>query len=487
MKQKLNKLKLLTLTILAGLLLNGCQVEQEHIEKSLYEKEIKVSQKTFEELIQEGKFNNAYTKIVPKEKKLARGSSLGRTAMEDQYGFTIANTMVKVAETDSVTSYTMLISRDVSTSDNVLENLTLQVDSQNKTTALLLKYVGNVGVEDFDNFTGSKSITPILDEANQDASKAALPECYWLTTSSCDASNHGEPGVACTNGYETVELVCTGGGGGGTNINNSSSQTYGGGGGGQTIITTPVLPCATCPALTNAPTQPCEELKKQLSDGAGNPNLKQAIIELQPNTVLNYETGKQLVKDANGAYSSPNSPTGNDKNIIMKSGEYYYGSLHVHTKLGVPMFSFRDVYSLYQFYQNAYQANLPDITIIMLAQDSAGIKLTYALKIDNPDTFFDALVAQTNATAQTLDLTGLTPEDSESLIFDDIERKLTRYYAANRDQNTDNEDRELAFLKRFGNFGISIYKANSDLNNWNKLVVDNTIKNSPRIVPQPCN
>jgi hypothetical protein len=47
------------------------------------------------------------------------------------------------------------------------------------------------------------------------------------------------------------------------------------------------------------------------------------------------------------------------------------------------------------------------------------------------------------------------------------------------------QDLERAFLKRFGNYGISLYKANASLTNWSKLTLDNSA--NPSIIATPCN
>ena len=77
-------------------------------EKDLNEDAIQSSKKTtikeinFNQLVKDTKFKNLLEKV-------SHSSASARTAFENQNGFTISDTNVKVIESDSLTSYTMLI------------------------------------------------------------------------------------------------------------------------------------------------------------------------------------------------------------------------------------------------------------------------------------------------------------------------------------------------------------------------------------------
>lgn len=141
MKQKLKKLKLLLTISLAGLLLYGCNVEEEKIDNS-NQPNVNVKHMKFEELIGQQKFQNAMAKRPKKGTGNASSSANGKTIMEQQYGFTIVEREVNVVQTDSLTSYTMLITRDNSL-PNELDNLVVQVDYQNIVKSYLFKYTSN--------------------------------------------------------------------------------------------------------------------------------------------------------------------------------------------------------------------------------------------------------------------------------------------------------------------------------------------------------
>jgi hypothetical protein len=59
--------------------------------------------------------------------------------------------------------------------------------------------------------------------------------------------------------------------------------------------------------------------------------------------------------------------------------------------------------------------------------------------------------------------------------YDDLEDeektdRILKQESSYHDANKNNLER--AFLRKFSNYGISLYKANDDLSNWNKLTMD---------------
>ncbi|WBX95925.1 hypothetical protein [Chryseobacterium gambrini] len=214
---------------------------------------------------------------------------------------------------------------------------------------------------------------------------------------------------------------------------------------------------------------PCEELKNLYKPAKAN--IKPSITKLQGKLSEPNENGKNLVKDQNGVYSSPDLPVGTDLQITIKVGNEYYGSIHTHPYPGaVPMFSWTDVFTLYYFYQKVYEENKHDVVIIIVCKDDNGVNQTYALKIDNPDMLYDAIVQDIQNNPK------IKNNSLQSEILDKMDEDLTDLYAKN------GTNREKPFLERFANFGISLYKADEDLTTWNKLVLENGI-----VTPIPCN
>lgn len=147
------------MAVFALFMLGSC--ENDFDDESLQNNEFKVSHKKFEDLIQDEKFSKALAKV--NEVKNKASQSTNKTVMEEQYGFTITDMPVNVMENDTVTSYTLYITRDNNLA-NVIENLIVQVNNQNEIDAYILKYTSNeVFYEGYNMsyFQGTKSILPI--------------------------------------------------------------------------------------------------------------------------------------------------------------------------------------------------------------------------------------------------------------------------------------------------------------------------------------
>ena len=113
MKKSINLL--LLLFVFTTTFLSGCS-EEIYDEKNQTNRNLIIKEIKFEELLKDKKFKELLKKNVG-------FSENQRTAIEDQYGFTITEDIVKIIETDSVKSYTMHITRDSITDHNSFENL----------------------------------------------------------------------------------------------------------------------------------------------------------------------------------------------------------------------------------------------------------------------------------------------------------------------------------------------------------------------------
>jgi hypothetical protein len=118
MKQKRKHLLKKFLIFGIAFLLASCSEElfDEAIESS---NKRAIKEVRFNELYKDSKFKNLLEKV-------SHTSNAARTSFENQNGFTISDGFVKVIETDSVISYTMLIERDVVTDTISFENLVIQ-------------------------------------------------------------------------------------------------------------------------------------------------------------------------------------------------------------------------------------------------------------------------------------------------------------------------------------------------------------------------
>ena len=119
-------------------------------EKDLYDDAVYKPEKStikevkFDELFKDSKFKSLLQSV-------SNNSNIARSAFENQNGFTISNTNVKVIQTDSVTSYTMLIQRDSISNSSYFENLVIQEDIFNNQKAFIIKYTPNQITSTVDN------------------------------------------------------------------------------------------------------------------------------------------------------------------------------------------------------------------------------------------------------------------------------------------------------------------------------------------------
>ncbi|WP_445720447.1 hypothetical protein [Flavobacterium sp.] len=141
--KKLKKIKLSLIIFTVLLVSSSC-------EKDLYDDAVYKPEKStikevkFDELFKDSKFKNLLQSV-------SNNSNMARSAFENQNGFTISNTNVKVIQTDSVTSYTMLIQRDSISNSSYFENLVIQEDIFNNQKAFIIKYTPNQITSTVDN------------------------------------------------------------------------------------------------------------------------------------------------------------------------------------------------------------------------------------------------------------------------------------------------------------------------------------------------
>lgn len=129
-KKRMKIIKLLVLPIV--LILFGC--EKEHLENQNHDSQkFRVKEVKLKNLMNESKFRNLLQSITG-------NSELQRSSFENQNGFTISNENVKIIETDSLISYTMLILPDQSLDTGSFENLVIQEDIFNNLKVAIYKY-----------------------------------------------------------------------------------------------------------------------------------------------------------------------------------------------------------------------------------------------------------------------------------------------------------------------------------------------------------
>lgn len=263
MREK-KKISGLLLVSLIGLVFVSCELQEEAIHQHVHNSNAKLYEMKFEELMTNKSFVTSFSKL-PKSKKNLTTAALGRTVMENEYGFTIADKPAKVIEDNGETSYTFLITRD-STDANSFENLVIQTDSTNTTKAVILKYNLTSPItssaDDSYSFTYNREITPIVyNNTTVSENSKMVIVCYWVYSLVCNNTRTGGigpehiAGPNCGRTYYNWTEECfsfddgisnsggsgsTGSGPTGGSTNTGSNVGSGGTGGANSINTSPV-------------------------------------------------------------------------------------------------------------------------------------------------------------------------------------------------------------------------------------------------------
>lgn len=263
MKQKTkNFLKLFVLAVI--LVLGSCEVEQDLVTENSRQDKVLIMHKKFDELIKQTAFKTAFNKIFkPKISNFNSRNSTNRTVMENQYNFTIADYPANMITLDSITTYTILITRQ-NPQPNVFENLILTIKENTQPEAFIIKYEStsplnsNILYNPL-TFVGTRTLIPITYNASPVSSKITI-DCKTIMEWFCPNHTKWEPG--CT-GYGTSTDVCTISGGGGSSGSGGSAGGSSGGIINQTN-SAPIVPCTRdCPDVSQ---DPCLKLAKLSAD-----------------------------------------------------------------------------------------------------------------------------------------------------------------------------------------------------------------------------
>ena len=482
MKHKLKKILLLYL--LSGMLFVSCSLEDEYLKQNNSNHKIKIERKTFHELMKEEKFNAAYTKIS-KQKNPISSSVLGRTVMEVEYDFTISNIPAKVITYGNNISYNFHINRNVSNS-NYFENLVVKIDSTNVPKAYIIKYVLNsnpIFISEHNAYTldAQTEITQINYNDTEakieyydgcavvtlwcpyDGPHPAGPEClnqrfddlYWVRdTSGCgdglDSGGGGSSGP-----------VDTTGGGGGTGGTGDLDTPHNDSGNNNPIVTAPVLELEEENETPVVQIPPCEKLKNLFS----NTSLKvksRIINDLRPNIDQNPDGEKAvfLKKEVTGRTGSIVSEPTIKHQVEIKAGGNYFAAIHTHPFKAIPMFSWSDVLVLKTLSDNLQPYNNDMASFLLVCKDRNGVYQTYA-------------IVYNNSGINTLDIVfGLSMNEGmqHAEIAKEMDKKLEKEYTIAENNGT--FDYAKVFLSQFSGSNISLYKANSNLDNWSKVEIN---------------
>ena len=341
---------------------------------------------------------------------------------------------------------------------------------------------------------------------NSTANRASLEVCTITTVELCDFGGTWHvrgPNCMGNLAYTQVES-CTnvwfGSGGSGTssgsnegeNGNNGDGSSTGGGGSststdcntsGTSIVNNQPLAGVNNGCAPNEGTgvfppvedddTPCEKLNQLTQTDSLSVNIKPIIDSLKAKTSLNKEYSISFRKTmVYGQVRSSADPIGfrqgqSNTSSPIRIGPYWFGQAHTHPIGTFGMFSWSDLYRINNLYLDLNSAFKKDAFLMIVNHDGT----VYALKIND----FMALNA---AIANDLDnALGSTIDEKVENLNEEIQKEYKK----------DPNDLERVFLREFGNFGITIYKASDEnISNWNKLEMNGDIIN-PQVNEIPCN
>jgi len=349
MKQKLKAIYVLTTSLLAGILLFSCSLQEEELHQFNHDKQL-ITRKKVSNLFKEKRFISSYQKL-PK-RKFTVVNTFGRTVMEEQYGFTIASEYANEVISDSITSYTLAIKRDAITPTNNIENLVIQVNNYTEVTkAFILKYKSETPITSFSTFTGKAQIIPIVYNNNPYFSAASRVLICWTVIMPCvnPTTETHEAGTASCGGSTSSQFCFvysegTGTGTGGDTdtgdvIFNPTTSAETNGGSSASIVTVPNLP-----ELSDS--TPCDKIKNgtsstQYMDSFNNINtlttlalpFEYGFAQVNDSYVFSQAPVGESVPIPSGAknytHTHPNRPK------IDENGNTYDGNVKIHAPLDI--------------------------------------------------------------------------------------------------------------------------------------------------------
>jgi hypothetical protein len=190
-KQKIaNYLKTGILLFGVSVLLWNCEKEEVLIPEQ--KKEIKISDKSFNQFL-----GNTNFTLAIKELDKSKYKGKGKNSL---YDFFIDSTRIREIKKNKTTTYTFFVKRKQNDA-SYFENLVVKVDSLNKTEALLLKYEPNEIVKFHKehnslSFIGKVIATPLNVQKINYLAKEKI--CINISTNYCTQTGPGESGTIYT-------------------------------------------------------------------------------------------------------------------------------------------------------------------------------------------------------------------------------------------------------------------------------------------------
>lgn len=227
----------------------------------------------------------------------------------------------------------------------------------------------------------------------------------------------------------------------------------------------PCLPDGDIGVIDDVIAEPCIKLKNLTS--LINNNLQSLKNTLnQPG-----ENGLLFNKDSNNSTNNTIVPSSYGRSITIKLNNLSYGFIHTHPFSAVPMFSWGDVLTLSQVYQNAESFNKDDVTVMLLAKSDDGLSnVLYAMTFTNPELFNDLM----NQAVNQEDFIGCSASEKANILGQSTKDRF----------DNESSSYEMDFLREFYDYGVNLWNANSDFSSWSKLSLN---PYNMSLIETPCN
>ncbi len=486
-----------------GILIVSCSLENEVLHEHNHKNAVKIQTINYADLIKNNKFSSA-VKRLPK-KKVLHQDSIGRSIIENTYGFTILDAPVKVVEIEEKTTYTLQIVSDDKTSDE-LENLILYDTPQNNKIGHLITYNTSKTTDKTANEileSGIKEDAIITSEGISENNASGKFIIIWFFYSACNGIPYDCGGSICGFNYyqETIWIPDfllggdigsnSGNGleGGGTESGSGGTGYIGNTTGNEstedTIITIPTHCPGGCPELIteddNVPASPCNKVKGQLSKF---PEMKQKLIDLAATTSQGNENGIYALEGYSGnepdAIKTVPQGTAGELEINPNPPTPYVMFAHTHNSPAdttYSIFSWDDLTTLTQLLHNN-QIKTNEFVFYVITADGT----RYALTINNKEKFMKYIFDLKKMPIGTLVDMDRVKKKSE------IENE---YYSKEYDnvplikENSNPNDDKLNFLKMMkkANMGADLFEVDATFTTFTKLTLNNDNNN---IIETPC-
>lgn len=512
MKKTIKKLKLVSYICLAVFLLNSCTQEKEFINEHNQPK-IKFEEKSFKEALNLSLFNDALKK-VSKQKGALRSEDVARTALEDQYGFTIVTDapIRIITDENGIVSYTILIEREVK-EELKFENLMIKVEDE-ETTAAIFKYT--MAEKGTKTPTGDYNVRDIMSSVFTDLNVEGKmffnsdgDTCFDINVVLCNLADDRPAGhvatAACwyhfnnaqnaSNIYYTTSVSCIGGSGigmggsggtggniGGGDTGGQSSNNTGGlggsGGNNQPINVTPI-PCRTGNCMeADVPVDPCDTLEEIFDPQKMN---IEGILSTLIQNAENREEGEegysfQRKIASNGTVSFPNEihRDGGANSVLLDVGFDIFGCIHIHPTNLVNMFSFADIFDVDRFYRAASDDNKNRIIYMLVTEDGN----IYAMQLTDYNKYRQFIQSYYNTPYLGLNYNHSKKIEKANEAFND---------ALIKNSNSSPQNLQKRFAKLIENSGLDFYRLDGYAPRvWKKIKAGEN-DNSDPIVTSPCN